>query len=505
MGNCMCKYACSRDSTEPRMLACCAKIAEQLSEAPNLRSLILINNEKEQQLEVASKGSYLESSDGDDGRSSFHSQLSTRTGGQVLQIGLPPDTSHYIHSCSNRDKVDGLPEADLFTLEGLSNNFEFPTSWPLCPCQQKHVLLSSKQQLRDCFDIAAILNGSDKHTMERLKVSISRTHLRVYAVTWNMNGKKSALQDLIKLASSLDNEQYDLFVVGLQEVPSCDAESLLLGAFGEGHSIVATATMMSLQLFIICRRVLQPHFEDVKVDKVGGGGFGAVVRRQKGAVAVSLKFKEAAFLFIASHLSPHESNVEERNSQFQRISQTLFSSRSPSPRLSSCLNASPVEDFTPSSSGSETPFAFPGGLTPATASPPSTTSSAVEDSDLVVWLGDLNYRIQDHRSLVYALINQNLYKPLWHKDQLSREIERGHVFKGFREGPLSFRPTYKYDVGTDNYDTSPKERVPSWTDRILYKVKGGSIKVNVCDYDAIDSIKSSDHRPVKAVFTLSPR
>lgn len=484
------------------MWACCAHLAGQLSEPTNLRSLIIINHEKQQELEVDSKESYLESSDGDDGRSSFHSQLSTRTGGQALQIGLPPEVSQYSSSSGNRDKVDGLPEADLFALEGFSKSFEFPTTWPLCHCQQKHILLSSKQQLRDCFDIAAIINGTDKHAVERLKVSISRTHLRVYTVTWNMNGKKSALQDLVKLASSLDNEQYDLVVVGLQEVPSCDAESLLLGAFGEGHRLVATATMMSLQLFIISRRALQSHFEDVKVDKVGGGGFGAVVRRQKGAVAVSFKFKEAAFLFIASHLSPHESNVEERNSQFQRISQSLFSSRSPSPRLSSCLNASPVEDDTPSSNGSETPFSFIGGLTPTAASPSNT--SAVEDSDLVVWLGDLNYRIQDHRSLVDALINQNLYKPLWHKDQLSREIERGHVFKGFREGPLSFRPTYKYDVGTDNYDTSPKERVPSWTDRILYKVKGGSIKVDVCDYDAIDFIKSSDHRPVKAVFTLSP-
>lgn len=499
----MCKYACVRNNPEPCMWVCCAHVAEHLSEPTNLRSLILINKKKHQELEVESKEIYLKSSDGDDGRSSFLSRMSTQTGGQALQIGLPLEVSHCSGNIDNRDKVDGLPESDLFALEGFSKNLEFPTTWPSCLCQQKHILLGSKQQLRDCFNIAAIINAADKQAMERLKVSISRTHLQVYTITWNMNGKKSALQDLVKLASSFDNEQYDLFVVGLQEVPSCDAESLLLGVFGEGHSLVATATMMSLQLFIIGRRALQSHFEDVKVDRVGGGGFGAVIGRQKGAVAVSFKFKEAAFLFIASHLSPHENNVEERNSQWQRISQSLFSSRSPSPRLSSCLNASPVEDDTPSSNGSDTPFSFVGALTQVAASP-THSNSAVEDSDLVVWLGDLNYRIQDHRSLVDALINQNLYKPLWPKDQLWREIERGNVFKGFREGPLSFRPTYKYDVGTDNYDTSPKERVPSWTDRILYKVKGGGIKVDVCDYDAINFIKSSDHRPVKAVFTLTP-
>ncbi|KAH7365438.1 hypothetical protein KP509_18G028100 [Ceratopteris richardii] len=460
MGNCMCKYTCSGEGGEPRVWACCAKIAGRLNEPTNLRSLILINNDKVQkELEVCSKESLRESSDIDGGCSSFHLQYSHRTNGSVLQIGLPPNISNN-NSSNLRDKVDGLPEADFFTLDALSSRLEVTSSWPFCPSQQKQLLLNSRQQLRDCFDITAFVNGCERHTIERLKLSISRTHLRVYVVTWNMNGKKSALQDLIKLASSLVNDQYDLFVVGLQEVPSCDAENLLLGAFGEGHSIVATATMMSLQLFIVCRKILLPHFE------------------------------------------AHEGNVEERNSQFQRISQSLFSSRSTSPRISSCLNASFVEDCAPSSSGNET-FNYTGGL--HLASPPSTPSSAVEDSDLVVWLGDLNYRIQDHRSLVDALINQNLYKPLWNKDQLSREIERGHVFKGFREGPLYFRPTYKYDVGTDNYDTSPKERVPSWTDRILYKVKAGSIKVNVCDYDAIDFIKSSDHRPVKAVFTLSPR
>jgi len=41
-------------------------------------------------------------------------------------------------------------------------------------------------------------------------------------------------------------------------------------------------------------------------------------------------------------------------------------------------------------------------------------------------------------------------------DQLSREAERGEIFHGFCEGPLSFRPTYKYDIGTDDYDTSAK-------------------------------------------------
>lgn len=30
----------------------------------------------------------------------------------------------------------------------------------------------------------------------------------------------------------------------------------------------------------------------------------------------------------------------------------------------------------------------------------------------------------------------------------------GRAFQFYSEGPIGFPPTYKYDVGTENYDTS---------------------------------------------------
>jgi len=42
------------------------------------------------------------------------------------------------------------------------------------------------------------------------------------------------------------------------------------------------------------------------------------------------------------------------------------------------------------------------------------------------------------------------------KDQLLQEAEKGEVFNGYCEGTLSFKPTYKYDVGSSIYDTSYK-------------------------------------------------
>lgn len=37
------------------------------------------------------------------------------------------------------------------------------------------------------------------------------------------------------------------------------------------------------------------------------------------------------------------------------------------------------------------------------------------------------------------------------------------AFVGYEEGPILFRPTYRYDLYSDNYDTSEKQRIPAWT------------------------------------------
>ena len=52
---------------------------------------------------------------------------------------------------------------------------------------------------------------------------------------------------------------------------------------------------------------------------------------------------------------------------------------------------------------------------------------------------------------------------LFAADQLNFVMTSGAAFSGYIEGPIVFRPTYRYDVGTDNYDTSEKLRIPAWT------------------------------------------
>ncbi|GFZ10281.1 inositol polyphosphate 5-phosphatase 11 [Actinidia rufa] len=123
---------------------------------------------------------------------------------------------------------------------------------------------------------------------------------------------------------------------------------------------------------------------------------------------------------------------------------------------------------------------------------------------ITIWLGDLNYRLQGINTFpARSLIRKNLHELLTSKDQLLQEAERGQIFSGYCEGTLAFKPTYKYDIGSSSYDTSHKVRVPSWTDRILFKIDDiDNINATLHSYESIETIHSSDHRPVKAHLCL---
>lgn len=58
-------------------------------------------------------------------------------------------------------------------------------------------------------------------------------------------------------------------------------------------------------------------------------------------------------------------------------------------------------------------------------------------------------------------------------DQLLQQMRQRKAFhEGWREGPIEFLPTYKYDVGSVGmFDSSEKKRGPSWCDRILYRTR----------------------------------
>lgn len=74
------------------------------------------------------------------------------------------------------------------------------------------------------------------------------------------------------------------------------------------------------------------------------------------------------------------------------------------------------------------------------------------------------------------------------------------IWRIFFEGQIRFLPTYKFQDGTSEYDYN--ERVPGWTDRILFRANNLS-DVILCKYSAIFDAKTSDHKPVYAIFKIN--
>lgn len=70
------------------------------------------------------------------------------------------------------------------------------------------------------------------------------------------------------------------------------------------------------------------------------------------------------------------------------------------------------------------------------------------------WLGDLNYRVNDiDAERCKILIEKGRLDKLLENDQLNVQKNLKKCFVGFEEGPITFKPTYKYDPGTDNWDS----------------------------------------------------
>ena len=117
--------------------------------------------------------------------------------------------------------------------------------------------------------------------------------------------------------------------------------------------------------------------------------------------------------------------------------------------------------------------------------------------------GDLNFRIENlPGQKVLDLIETKNYTELAKYDQLERCLRTEDCFATLQEEKINFAPTYKFKVNTNNYDQT---RVPSWCDRILYKMNKSSDSFVQCTpvkYFSLPEFTKSDHKPVSAVFSI---
>ncbi|NXP28812.1 SYNJ1 protein, partial [Scytalopus superciliaris] len=336
--------------------------------------------------------------------------------------------------------------------------------------------------------------------------------IRVCVGTWNVNGGKQFrsiafrnqtltdwLLDAPKLAGIHEfqdrkNKPVDIFAIGFEEMVELNAGNIVNASTTNQklwaaelqktisrdykYVLLASEQLVGVCLFVFIRPQHAPFIRDVAVDTVKTGMGGAT--GNKGAVAIRMLFHTSSLCFVCSHFAAGQSQVKERNEDFVEISRKL---------------------------------GFPMGR-------------MLFSHDYIFWCGDFNYRIDMPNEEVKDLIRQQNWEPLIAGDQLINQKNSGQIFRGFLEGKINFAPTYKYDLFSDDYDTSEKCRTPAWTDRILWRRRKWPFDRSAEDLDLLNAsfhsdsnipymwnpgtllhygraeLKTSDHRPVVALIDI---
>ncbi|KAL6834972.1 Endonuclease/exonuclease/phosphatase [Trichoderma camerunense] len=235
------------------------------------------------------------------------------------------------------------------------------------------------------------------------------------------------------------------------------------------YHLLHTAPMVGLFTCVFVKSSLRDritHLSGAEVKRGMGGLHG-----NKGAVAVRFQVDDTSLCFINCHLAAGQTQASSRHNDAAAILEA---------------NLFPVERDTEIRIDT-----FSGGG----------DGSMVLDHELCILNGDLNYRIDTmSRDTVVKAVEQNNLAKLLERDQLlvARRRNPALRLRAFEELPITFAPTYKYDVGTDTYDTSEKRRSPAWCDRLLFRGRG---RVQQLDYRRHE-VRVSDHRPVTGDFRL---
>ncbi|KRX81148.1 Synaptojanin-1 [Trichinella sp. T6] len=325
--------------------------------------------------------------------------------------------------------------------------------------------------------------------IEKVEEFVDPLQLRLFCGTWNVNGgqltssvifrNESSLADwLINLMPNFNGDAshrklYDIYAIGLQEMVDLNASNVLNASVSYQNSwrdaflkelnsisqyvLLETIQLVGICLFVFVQPELLVHIRDVSTAAVKTG-FGGTIGN-KGGTAISFTLGASSLCFICSHFTAGHSQVQERNDDYEGTCRRLR---------------------------------FPSGLN-------------LFSHDFIFWFGDFNYRIDMAGEEVKHLVDLRDFDSLREADQLVQQKMAGCVFIEFEEGLINFAPTYKYDAFSDNYDTSEKARVPAWTDRIFFRKRRPYFKAqDTCQLLVYcrAELKTSDHRPVGAVFNL---
>lgn len=243
--------------------------------------------------------------------------------------------------------------------------------------------------------------------------------------------------------------------------------------FGEKYNLVHSNNMVGLFTCVFVKADDLASFKSIKSNsiKTGLGGY----HGNKGGLAVRLMIDDSSLCFVNCHLAAGQTSSLQRNKDIETILETRF--------LDISENTKYIGKGIFANGGDGT---------------------MILDHEFCFFSGDMNYRLSMHRQVAISAIQDQDYAKLLESDQLQHQLKKnpGHRLRAFHEASIAFPPTYKFDVGTDQYDSSEKRRVPAWCDRIFYR--GGSKYIKPVNYTSL-TVRVSDHRPVMGIYRVQAK
>lgn len=308
--------------------------------------------------------------------------------------------------------------------------------------------------------------------------------------SWNVAGKdplNNTMLDYLFDDSQrrLHNLRPDIQIVGLQEAPQylfTDpwTSNLNQTLKKRGYILFKRHKLSGILLYIFVLREIMLRTRDFETESVKTG-FGGLLGN-KGGVSLRFTLNGNSISVTNSHLAAHQENLQQRIDDYNSIMD----------------NTKYLID---------------------------NSTSRILTHDYSFWFGDLNFRIDNiekfevlnviTKAKTAASIDElkKNITTLHKNDQLNDVKSKGKAFSDFNETLPQFLPTYKFQIGSkDTYDS--ENRVPSWTDRILFRCNKNAYNdsqatnnfkptIEQLFYESIPDTDLSDHKPVTSMFKVT--
>jgi hypothetical protein len=299
--------------------------------------------------------------------------------------------------------------------------------------------------------------------------------LNIFIASWNIFGIDLPENfDFIPLLFPNENKNIpDMFILGFQEIINLSPKNLILSSNSNTekienlrkiliknlnilgkYTIVKTSNLVGIYMIIFIKENLCEYISKIESCTIKTGLMGTL--GNKGNCIIRFNFQDVSFAFSCCHL---KSGENELNSRILEISEILNKNIK-------------LKD---------------------------SKEMMIKDHDIFFIFGDLNFRLDIDMKKYLDLINNQNLKELLKYDQFNKNKNTTNKdLKLLSELDINFNPTYKYQIGTNEYYIKEKY-IPSWCDRIIFNK---NMKIKGIYYTSVENYKESDHKPIFGIYKI---